>query len=237
MARALGAPFPRPRGSLSGSFPSIKTIAMTCLRRRWLSVDITENRSLFEFCVSFIFADLAGVTATHRSSTTYFHTMLTHNVPTYDLLNPFCLCCRQWPGNKAIRSFTTMNSPGGSFDLSISMATMLIISIQIGVCKISASFECPNEITLMHCASNLRRSGYGRFSSLFMFCWNFFMSKTWNETNKSRAFNFESCENRALNAIVRKTERKDNNLGKIRWSFWLMSSAFWQFSRLTRSGM
>ena len=51
----------------------------------------------------------------------------------------------------------------------------------MGQLRTSVSAAPPKATMLRHCASSFRRSGYCRFSSRFMFCWNFFMSKTWKK--------------------------------------------------------
>lgn len=57
------------------------------------------------------------------------------------------------------RNFFSPDSRGGSFDLSISMATTLIQMIQMGQFSMSWPPSAPNEMTLMHWDSSLRRSG------------------------------------------------------------------------------
>lgn len=71
----------------------------------------------------------------------------------------------------------TPHSPGGSLDLSMSMATMLMIMTQIGQSKMSCSF-LTKAMRHTHWVSSLERSGYWRRISRFTFCWNLFMSKS-----------------------------------------------------------
>ena len=49
----------------------------------------------------------------------------------------------------------------------------------------SSTSELPNAMALMHWFSNLSRSGLDLFNSLLIFCWNFFISKTWKKERKS----------------------------------------------------
>lgn len=67
--------------------------------------------------------------------------------------------------------------PGGSLDLSISMATTFMINTQIGHSNSSCSL-LTKAIALRHWHSNLLRSGYARRNSLLTFDWNFFISNT-----------------------------------------------------------
>ena len=60
---------------------------------------------------------------------------------------------------EAVEKKQWANSRGGIFDLSISMATILMTMIQMGQLRMSVSAEPPKLMTEMHWASSLRRSG------------------------------------------------------------------------------
>jgi hypothetical protein len=69
------------------------------------------------------------------------------------------------------------DSPGGSLLFSMSMATTLMISTQMGQSMMSSS-DFTKASDDRHCISSRRRSGYARLNSRLTFDWNFFMSKT-----------------------------------------------------------
>jgi hypothetical protein len=69
--------------------------------------------------------------------------------------------------------------PGGSLDLSMSMATTLMMRIQMGQSRRSGS-DLTKATALRHWHSRRRLSGYALCSSRLTFCWNFFMSNSWN---------------------------------------------------------
>lgn len=69
--------------------------------------------------------------------------------------------------------------PGGNLDLSISIATTLIIRTQMGHSSTSGS-DLTKAMALKHWHSRRRLSGYARRNSRFTFDWNFFMSNNCN---------------------------------------------------------
>lgn len=72
--------------------------------------------------------------------------------------------------------------PGGSLDLSISIATTLMMRIHMGQSRRSAS-DLTKATALRHWHSSRLRSGYALCSSRLTFCWNFFMSNSWKRRN------------------------------------------------------
>ena len=96
-----------------------------------------------------------------------------------------------------LRYIHPSHSPGISFPLSMSRATMLMMRTQQGQLRRSSSFRTKAS-EVMHWFSSRCRSGYCRFSSRFTFCWNFLRS----------------------NSCKRRTGELRNTYG-IRYAYWL----------------